>query len=127
MTAFIIACVMSIGAWFAANGQSATVQAGATPTEKISVCALRRDPAAYNHTLIEVDGIVSHGFEDFTLSGPDCGQGLGIWLEYGGLVNSNTMYCCGSDPALGVTASWWLKASRFDSSAMQPSSGSTRG
>lgn len=68
--------------------------------EKISVCRLLKDPAAFDHKLIEVTGFVSHGFEDFGLFDPTCpSRGSGIWLEYGGTASSNTMYCCGVTPS----------------------------
>lgn len=63
--------------------------------EKVSVCRLREDPGAFNHKLIEVTGFVSHGFEDFGLFDPACAAWPQIWLEYGGLVSSDTVYCCG--------------------------------
>jgi hypothetical protein len=68
---------------------------------KVSVCQLKADPPAYNHKLIEVEGFVMHGFEDFTLFEPGCGDPMGIWLEYGGKQKSDTMYCCG--PTAGTT------------------------
>ncbi len=30
---------------------------------KVSYCELKKNPAAYNHKLIEVTGFISHGFE----------------------------------------------------------------
>lgn len=62
---------------------------------KATVCQLRSDPAAYNHKLVEVTAFVSHGFEDFTLFDPSCSSGSSVWLEYGGVVGSGTVYCCG--------------------------------
>ena len=68
--------------------------------EKVTVCRLREDPAAFNHKLIEVTGFVSHGFEDFGLFDPTCeSRASGVWLEYGGTASSNTMYCCGVTPS----------------------------
>ena len=63
--------------------------------EKVSLCALQTNPAAYNHKMIDVRAIVSHGLNDFTLSDPQCEPRSGIWLEYGGQVESETVYCCG--------------------------------
>jgi hypothetical protein len=63
--------------------------------DRVTLCQLKRDPAAYNHKLVEVSGIVSHGFEDFTLSDPTCASWPAVWLEYGGKSKSGTMYCCG--------------------------------
>jgi hypothetical protein len=65
------------------------------PPEKVSLCELKKDPAAYNHKLIEVTAFVSHGFEDFTLFDPACTSWPEVWLEYGGTSKSGTMYCCG--------------------------------
>src|SRR6478735_7778209 len=79
----------------AADGHAEVVRESPPTAEKASTCALLVDPAAYNHKVIEVRGVVSHGFEDFTLSEPSCKQSLGIWLEYGGRVDSETVYCCG--------------------------------
>jgi hypothetical protein len=62
---------------------------------KVSVCKLKADPGAYNHKLVEVTGFVSHGFEDFTLFDPECESWPDVWLEYGGMAKSGTMYCCG--------------------------------
>src|SRR5262245_1982183 len=64
--------------------------------EAVDVCRLQADPAAYNRKLIEVSGFVLHGFEEFSLSDRKCPQELGIWLEYGGSVNSDTAFCCGT-------------------------------
>jgi hypothetical protein len=68
---------------------------------KVSVCQLQADPAAYSHKLVEVEGFVSHDFEDFSLFEPGCGDLMGIWLEYGGTAKSDTTYCCG--PTAGKT------------------------
>jgi hypothetical protein len=62
----------------------------------VSVCSLLRDPSAYNHKLVKVSGVVSRGFEDFTLSDGACSGTAGqLWLELGGRVGSGVMYCCG--------------------------------
>lgn len=63
---------------------------------KVSVCDVLSDSAAYNHKLIEVTGDVSRGFEDFTLTDKNCKMRIAnIWLEVGGRVESQVMYCCG--------------------------------
>lgn len=62
---------------------------------RVTPCQLKSDPASYNHNLLEITGFVSHGFEDFTLFDPACATWPDVWLEYGGTVNSGTMYCCG--------------------------------
>src|SRR5690348_15956689 len=62
----------------------------------VDVCRLQADPAAYNRKLIEVSGFVLHGFEQFSLSDSKCLRELGIWLDYGGSVNSETVFCCGT-------------------------------
>ncbi|HUO15152.1 MAG TPA: hypothetical protein VMX38_09205, partial [Verrucomicrobiae bacterium] len=38
---------------------------------------------------------VTHGFEDFHVTEPDCPtQNFSVWLMYGGKAESNTVYCC---------------------------------
>jgi hypothetical protein len=74
---------------------------------KVSVCELQTDPSSYNHKLVEVEGFVSHGFEDFSLFDPGCADSMGIWLEYGGTRKSNTVYCCG--PTAGTSRKEELK------------------
>jgi hypothetical protein len=59
---------------------------------------LLSDPGTYNHKLIRVTGFVSHSFEDFTLTDPTFSSENAIWLEYGGAVASDTVYCCGPIP-----------------------------
>ena len=62
---------------------------------KVSLCDLKKNPAAYNHKLLEITGFVSHGFEDFTFFDTACASWPEVWLEYGGMAASGTMYCCG--------------------------------
>src|SRR5262245_33028321 len=90
--------------WPGTNVRSEIVREPPPPSEKVSLCALQADPAAYNHKMIDVRAVVSHGFEDFTLSDPRCTRPLGIWLEYGGQVNSETEYCCGVKAGPRTTA-----------------------
>jgi hypothetical protein len=66
--------------------------------ERVTVCQLRNDPAAYDHHLVEVTAFVEHDFEDFSVFDPDCQARAAIWLEYGGTADSNTMYCCPGGP-----------------------------
>lgn len=65
------------------------------PAQQVTVCALRAHPADYDKKLIEVSGLVSHDFEEFRLSDPECTDGRDVWLEYGGDTGSGTVYCCG--------------------------------
>lgn len=66
---------------------------------KVTLCDLKKDPAAYNHKLVQVTGMVSHGFENFTLADAVCADWPSIWVEYGGRRNSGTIYCCGISAA----------------------------
>jgi hypothetical protein len=77
------------------DGRAGIVRESPPPAQKVSLCALQADPDKYNHKMIDVRAAVSHGFEDFTLSDPRCEPRSRIWLEYGGRVNSETVYCCG--------------------------------
>lgn len=89
------AILIAMAFWLGTDGRSKIVQELPRTAEKVSQCALQADPAAYNHKMIDIRGVVSHGLNDFTLSDPRCEPRSRIWLEYGGLVNSETEYCCG--------------------------------
>ncbi len=71
---------------------------GETP-EKVAPCKLKNDPGAYNHKLVEIEGFISHGFENFTLFDPNCPYSPEIWFDYGGTMASGTIYCCGPSDA----------------------------
>jgi hypothetical protein len=82
--------------WFGTDwGTEAEIVREPPKAAKVALCALEADPAAYNHKVIDVRAVVSHGLNDFTLSDPSCERRSRIWLEYGGRVNSETEYCCG--------------------------------
>lgn len=76
--------------------QTANNQTGPTLTpHAVTFCELSKDPAAYNHELIRITAFVTHGFEDFHISQPDCPtQGFSVWVMYGGTARTNTQYCC---------------------------------
>jgi hypothetical protein len=65
------------------------------PPETVDVCELQAHPSSHNHALVEVTGVVTHDFEEFTLSSASC-PSFGVWLEYGGTLASGTIYCCGT-------------------------------
>jgi hypothetical protein len=68
----------------------------------VSICDLLRNPENYDHKLILVTGSVSRGFEDFTLTAEGCGlEQASVWLEFGGKVGSQTVYCCGETNSQG--------------------------
>lgn len=70
-----------------------------TPKD-VTFCELSRDPAAFNHEFVRLTGFVTHAFEDFQISDPECPtQHFSIWLMYGGKAESNTMYCCPGERA----------------------------
>ena len=90
-----IGVLIAVAFWLGTDGRAEIVPESLPAGEKVGACSLQSEPAAYNHKVIDVRGVVSHGFEDFTLSDPRCKPRSGIWLEYGGRVNSETVYCCG--------------------------------
>ncbi|HEY3988856.1 MAG TPA: hypothetical protein VGM02_06120 [Acidobacteriaceae bacterium] len=55
---------------------------------------MKKDPTAYNHKVVEVTGFVTHAARNFTIYDPTCPSWPAIWLEYGGTINSGTVYCC---------------------------------
>jgi hypothetical protein len=91
----IFSAVVIIGCYTSTSPTSESRQKEGAEPEKITLCQLTKNRAAYNHKLIQVTGFVSHGFEDFTLFDPGCSSRLDVWLEYGGTEASGTMYCCG--------------------------------
>ncbi len=59
--------------------------------QKVTVCQLLKEPAAYNHHLVEVTGLASHGFEDSGFSDPTCDSRYpGLWMSYGGTRSTGT-------------------------------------
>jgi hypothetical protein len=79
----------------ARSGQQSP-DAAARP-RSVTYCELAKNPAAYDHQLIRITALARHGFEDFTLSEPDCPdspQNFSLWVTYGGSIKSNTIYCC---------------------------------
>ncbi|MGA2085628.1 MAG: hypothetical protein ABSG60_08930 [Terracidiphilus sp.] len=51
----------------------------------VTVCDLVKNPAAYNHKLVEVTAPIELAFEDFSLGQPGCEDIYpGVWLMYGG-------------------------------------------
>lgn len=63
--------------------------------KQVTYCELSKDPAAYNHELVQLTAFVTHGFEDFHLADPTCAtQGFSVWVMYGGKAQSDTAYCC---------------------------------
>lgn len=87
----LIAIPLSLGM----DQRSGTARQSAATAVQVSLCALQADPVKSNHKMIDVRATVSHGLNDFTLSDSRCEARSRIWLEYGGLVNSETEYCCG--------------------------------
>lgn len=71
---------------------SITVPARSEEPQEVTVCQLQKDPHTYDHKLVELEAFVSWGFEDFTLFDPTCYTYPEIWLEYGGKINSGTIY-----------------------------------
>ncbi len=60
-----------------------------------SICALRANPKSWNQRLVRVSGYATHGYEESSFVDPNCGgynNGREIWMEYGGLVGTDTMY-----------------------------------
>ena len=104
-----IAIFLSIFAFFSACNQNTLNTAFPTSLNgkenndeplKITLCELQNDPMKFNHKLIEVTGFISQGFEDFSIFDPLCSSDQCVWLEYGGMAKSGTIYCCGETPAV---------------------------
>lgn len=65
--------------------------------QELTLCEILRDPSAFNHKLIKISGVVSRGFENFTLSDDTCRNQNTMWLELGGKRGSQVTYCCGDN------------------------------
>jgi hypothetical protein len=65
--------------------------------QEVTLCQVLDDPAAFNHKLIKISGVVSRGFEDFTLNDKSCHNANTMWLELGGTRGSQVIYCCGDN------------------------------
>jgi len=83
LTVMLLSVVLACGA-----------RARCEEAKSVPICDLSKNQAAYNHKMIQVEGFISHDFEDFTLFDPTC-RSLSIWIEYGGKRKSDTVYCCG--------------------------------
>lgn len=90
-----IGILVLVALCFGTDGRAGFVRESPPRAQRVSLCTLQADPAAYNHKMIDVRAVVSHGLNDFTLSDSRCEPRSKIWLEYGGRVNSETEYCCG--------------------------------
>jgi hypothetical protein len=65
--------------------------------QEVTLCQVLGDPSAFNHKLIKIGGVVSRGFEDFTLNDESCHNANTMWLELGGTRGSQVIYCCGDN------------------------------
>ncbi|MGA8365923.1 MAG: hypothetical protein ACLQMT_02465 [Candidatus Acidiferrales bacterium] len=77
----------------------------AAEPRNVTYCELARDPATYNHGLVRLTAFVTHGFEDFQISEPNCpnsSEHFSIWVMYGGKTESNTAYCCPGEAGGGT-------------------------
>ena len=102
----------------------AVVGRGEEP-KRVTACQVKKDPAEYNHKLLELTGFISHGFEDFTLFDPSCPSWPHVWLEYGGTASSGTMYCCGVTADRSRAKPAVVEDIRYRSSTMSASEHST--
>ncbi len=67
---------------------------GDKPTDT-TVCALRRNPEAWDRRLVRLTGYATHGYEESSVVDPACGKdsdGSPLWMDYGGRIGSATMY-----------------------------------
>lgn len=88
--------IVALGAAF----QQGRAQAPEKPLA-VSLCQVKAHPENFLHKLVEVTATASHGFEDSMVEDSGCSWpngGPGIWMEYGGMRSTDTMYCCGFSP-----------------------------
>ena len=91
MRRILISGLMMLGA-LCCNVASASEE-----PQNVTLCDVLDNPAAFNHKLVKISGIVSRGFEDFTLNDDSCHNNNTMWLELGGTRGSQVIYCCGDN------------------------------
>src|SRR5271168_3804404 len=72
--------------------------ANAEEPQRVTVCEIKQNPAAFNHKLVEVTAFASLEFEGFNLFDLECLGNVFIWIEYGGTRRSSAIFVGGSDP-----------------------------
>jgi hypothetical protein len=95
VVAVMAACVPTLGSTAVAVQE--LVQATPAPPRDVTFCQLASDPAAFDGAQVRLTAFINFAFEDFTLWDPTCSWnrvGSGLWLTYGGVVNSGAVYCC---------------------------------
>ena len=69
------------------------------PPRNATVCELSNEPDSWNHLRVRVAAVVTHEFENFSVSDPGCKPSpAAIWLTYGGRAGAETIYCCPGEP-----------------------------
>jgi len=67
---------------------------------KTTLCEIKSHPEKFEHVYVEFTAIATHGFEDSMVESHDCIWAVngnpGVWMEFGGTVGTETMYCCGT-------------------------------
>jgi hypothetical protein len=92
----VLALLMSAFPLSTQTTQSSSSGAAEGP-RTVTFCELAKDPPVYNHELIRLTAFATHGFENFSLSEPNCpalSPLFSVWVMYGGKAESNTVYCC---------------------------------
>lgn len=64
------------------------------PSLVVSLCDLQANPALYNHKRVEIQGTISHEFEDFSIHANCPPPENTVWLMYGGDAPDGVIYCC---------------------------------
>ncbi len=81
-----------------AQPPTSTPSSASQQPNRVTLCQLAQDPAAYNHAFVRLSGTATQGFENFTFSDPSCeppvSDQFSLWLTYGGTMQSDTTYCC---------------------------------
>ena len=77
------------------HGQAVTAVSSAP--RDVTFCEVANEPLAFDGARVRVTSMINFNFEDFRLWDPTClwsKSGSGLWLTYGGQVNSGAIYCC---------------------------------
>jgi hypothetical protein len=71
--------------------------------QRITFCQLAASPETYDKKLVQLDGLITFGFENFHFVDPSCPTpSFSVWITYGGKAASNAVYCCPGEGGQGL-------------------------
>lgn len=99
-TTLVVILVFALFVSASARVSQDVTAASRTPRD-VTFCELASNPAAFDRAHVRLTAFVNFTFEDFVVWDPTCRwtkAGSGLWVTYGGKVNSGAVYCCPGEP-----------------------------